>query len=150
MRWEHADNLDWAAITDSVWVYQEVDSFLELRVRRVVREQETLVEGLAPGSYAWFVKSVDQAGNVTLNHGRYRVTANGTDSAGNPFTAEKRIELVLKPSLVDLDAPPSGLGDLGLDMDLNLGSDFGGIGELEDLGLGAGIRGRGNITLPPL
>ena len=63
LRWEHADNLDWAAVTDSVWVYQEVDSFLELRVRRVV-QRETLVEGLAPGAYAWLVKSVDQAGNV--------------------------------------------------------------------------------------
>ena len=69
LRWEHADNLDWAAITDSVWVYQEVDSFLKLRVRRLVMEQETLVEGLTPGNYAWFVKSVDQAGNVSGERG---------------------------------------------------------------------------------
>lgn len=30
LRWARADNIDWDAVTDSVWIYQEVDSFSEL------------------------------------------------------------------------------------------------------------------------
>lgn len=115
------------------------------------------LDGVNAGETTWSIvdlgtnqptgAQVDSSGNVALKQGRYRVTATGTDSAGQPFSAEKRIELILTPSFVDLDAPKSPLGDLGI----GLGSDLdglGGLGGLDELGLPP--IGAGGMTLPSL
>ena len=49
-----------------------------------------------------------------VRDGRFRVTASGTDSNGQPFSAEKNLQIAVKISTADMaSAPPPCLGGVG-------------------------------------
>lgn len=69
LTWESQDDLAWARLTDSIWLYREVDSVLQLVAREVTEQQSWDLGALEQGRYVWEVKSVDLAGNVSRENG---------------------------------------------------------------------------------
>ena len=66
LTWESQDNLAWASVTDSVWLYREVDSVLQLVAREVTEQKSWDLGALEQGRYVWELRSVDGAGNAGL------------------------------------------------------------------------------------
>ncbi len=61
LTWESQDTL--TSVIDSVWLYRQVDSVLQLVAREVTEEQSWDLGGLEPGRYVWELRSMDVAGN---------------------------------------------------------------------------------------